>query len=222
MLQHLNDSIHSDPEDFNREEMMLTFNQNVSRVCIDIPIEDDDISEDPEDFPIILTSDDPDVTSTRPMVNVTIVDDDAVTIGFENEVFPSSEDQGTVQVCARILDGSLERQVTVMLMSRDGTAEEPEDYSSVLASLSFDGMTALQCVNISLENDEILEGMEEFEVVLNSPDEDEEGVILSPETAVVSIIDDDGELKNLIIGDYLNIPFCSCCDWVFGPCVQWE
>ena len=184
----MNDDV-PDPEDFKREEMMLTFDQNVSRVCIDIPIEDDDISEDPEDFPVILTSDDPDVSSTRPMTNVTIVDDDVVTIGFENEVYPSREDQGTVQVCARIFNSTLDREVTITLMTRDDTATEPDDYTSISTSISFDRETEEQCVDIPLENDDILESLENFEVILDP--EDEERIILSPEIAVVMVVDDD-------------------------------
>ena len=172
---------------------MLTFSPSISRACADIPIEDDDISEDPEDFPVVLTSDDPDFNSTTPMTTVTITDNDAVTIGFEMETYPALEDQGTVEVCARLMEGTLAREVVITFLTEDGSAQDPGDYTSVSVTLTFDGSTDRQCENIPLEDDMILEGVEEFNVVLES---DEERVTLSPERAVVRITDDDGKEGN--------------------------
>ena len=169
------------------------FSNSTSRVCVDIPIEDDDISEDPEDFPVVLTSDDPDVTSMMPRVNVTIVDNDEVTIGFEMEQYSVREDQGTVKVCARIMDGSLAREIAISLSTQDGSAKNPDDYSAMSATLIFNSNNDVQCVNISLMDDDILEGMEDFEVSLDQGEE--ERVILSPERAVVTIVNDDSEYR---------------------------
>ena len=176
-------------QDYNVTRANLTFDEETSIGCVDIPIVNDNISEDPEIFQIVLTSDDPDVSITQPMSDVTIVDDDVVTIGFENEVYPSREDQGTVEVCARIFNSTLDREVTITLMTRDDTATEPDDYTSISTSISFDRETEEQCVDIPLENDDILESLENFEVILDP--EDEERIILSPEIAVVMVVDDD-------------------------------
>ncbi len=181
-----------DPEDFTNLLSTFIFNEATSINCADIPIQDDDISEDPEDFAVVISSEDPDVSSTRPMANVTIIDNDNVTIGFEMEVYPAREDQGTVQVCARLMEGSLGREVAIILSTQDGSAREPEDYAGVSVTLSFDETTVVQCANITLGNDSVLEGVEEFQVVLDSGDE--EGIELSPERAVVMITDDDGKL----------------------------
>jgi len=91
---------------------------------VDIPIGDDNVTEPEEDFPITLVPDggDPDDPS-NPTVNVTITDDDRVTIGFERDVYPIREDQGSVEVCARVLMGRLARSVTVFLETRDLTAQ---------------------------------------------------------------------------------------------------
>ena len=45
-----------------------------------------------------------------------------VTIGFENETYPSDEGQGSVEVCARVIDGGLQRGVEVTLVTQDGSA----------------------------------------------------------------------------------------------------
>ena len=45
-----------------------------------------------------------------------------VTIGFENETYPSDEGQGSVEVCVRVIDGGLQRDVEVSLVTQDGSA----------------------------------------------------------------------------------------------------
>ena len=45
-----------------------------------------------------------------------------VTIGFENETYPSDEGQGSVEVCVRVIDGGLQRDVEVTLVTQDGSA----------------------------------------------------------------------------------------------------
>ena len=46
-----------------------------------------------------------------------------MTIGFEEMVYRVDEDGGTVEVCARVLDGSLETSVVTSVESVDGSAE---------------------------------------------------------------------------------------------------
>ena len=45
-----------------------------------------------------------------------------VTIGFENETYQSDEGQGSVEVCARVIDGGLQRDVEVTLVTQNGSA----------------------------------------------------------------------------------------------------
>ena len=103
---------------------MLSFNQETSRACANIPIEDDDITEDPEDFKVTLVPDGEDPNDPdNPMTNVTIIDNDNVTIGFERETYTATEDQGTQEVCVGILEGRLSRSVIVFLESSDLSAQ---------------------------------------------------------------------------------------------------
>ena len=66
---------------------------------------------------------------------------------------------------------------------------EPLDYIAITAELTFDPNNSRACVSIGLVDDSLLELTEEFQVSLST---DEEQVIVSPERAVVSIIDTDG------------------------------
>ena len=57
-----------------------------------------------------------------------------VTFGFEQTSYPAMEDQGTVEVCAILVSGSLEDVVTVLLSTQNGTAKGNQmniDYCSV-------------------------------------------------------------------------------------------
>lgn len=63
------------------------------------------------------------------------------------------------------------------------------DYTATTAELTFDPDNSRACVSIGLVDDSLLELTEEFQVSLST---DEEQVIVSPERAVVSIIDTDG------------------------------
>ena len=46
-----------------------------------------------------------------------------VIIGFENEMYSVDEVAGEVEVCARILDGELERDVIVVLATQPRSAD---------------------------------------------------------------------------------------------------
>ena len=69
-------------------------------------------------------------------------------------------------------------------------------------------------MDISIIDDGTVEGVEAFELLLTE-EVDEPFVTISPERAVVSIVDDDCEFNHLLFyktpSDYL---FYSCCDWI--------
>ena len=170
----------------------LFFDISTARACANIPITDNNVTEPPEDICVVLTPEDGDPADpTNSKTTVTIIDDDMVTIGFEREVYEVTEDEGTVEVCALIREGALNREVTISLFTRDSSATVPDDYSAVSTILSFDGDRTRQCVDITILRDGIVENLEDFEVLLVSVDS--VPVILSPDISVVMITDSDGE-----------------------------
>ena len=68
------------------------------------------------------------------------------------------------------------------------------DYTSSTETLTFDGSTSLQCVNIPIIEDVILEENERFTVSITTTDTD---VILNPDNGEVIILNDDGQHSNL-------------------------
>ncbi len=134
-----------------------------------------------------------------------------MTIGFESTTY-TTEEGTTVEVCAVIISGMLEREAVVTLTSRDGSAEgERElgnakskrmisfsssytagaDYTAVNSDLTFSEAVSRVCRNVSTEEDDILEGDEEFLLDLTTSDPD---VVVSVSEATVTITDDDGTL----------------------------
>ena len=57
--------------------------------------------------------------------------------------------------------------------------------------MSFDSVSDRSCIEVSLIDDNVLEGREELQISLSS---EEEFVDLNPATAVVSVTDTDGEM----------------------------
>ena len=55
-------------------------------------------------------------------MNVCVSVSPAVVIGFENETYTASEDQGSVTVCAQVMSGGLGRDVEVILATQDESA----------------------------------------------------------------------------------------------------
>ena len=70
----------------------------------------------------------------------------------------------------------------------------PGDYTAVTVVLTFTSMESRVCYNVSIGNDIVYEGLEDFEVELRSNDN---LINLSPDTALITIVDDDG--NNLLL-----------------------
>lgn len=136
----------TEPVDFSAVSVELTFNETTSRACVDVPIDDDDRVENPENFTVVVDGDDPDVDFVPPTSVVTIIDDDRVVIGFEMERYQGEEGQ-TVEVCVIIRNGTLEKPVLVEIFTGDLSAEGLKETWFVM-------MTLLTCVY--LQNQKIM------------------------------------------------------------------
>jgi len=75
------------------------------------------------------------------------------------------------------------------------------DFTQAIVPLVFGPSTSEMCTNISISEDRILEGVEDFSLQLITADP---AVILSPRTANVAITDMDGKLEIF----YANLILC--------------
>ena len=113
-----------------------------------------------------------------------------ITVGFELPRYTVNERDGTLEVCVSLLDGSLERTVTLTLFSQDdsATSTDPIDFSAVDLQIQFDDSVSRRCAIVPITDDDRVELAEIFVVQIRSNDTDVE---LEPPTAVVTILDDD-------------------------------
>ena len=92
--------------------------------CIVITINDDFDLESTEMFDVEITSTDSDVTILAPTSVVTILDNDMVGIGFEEEEYEVDEAMGSVEICVVVTSGSIQRQLVATLVTSDVSTGE--------------------------------------------------------------------------------------------------
>ncbi len=114
-----------------------------------------------------------------------IIDDPgAVTINiFNNEAF---ETEGIIQIPIEI-EGVLNQAITVQYATSDDSAESPEDYTSSKGIVIFDPNSSRGVIQISILDDDIIEGDEKFHITLSEPT----NAVLGKSIGVATIKDDD-------------------------------
>ena len=108
--------------DFSPVLQQLVFDGSITEHCVKVPIIDDFTLEDTETFDITLSSPDMDVALSFPTASVTILDNDMVGIGLEETEYDTSEGDGTVEICAVVTSGAIQRQLVASLSTFDLTA----------------------------------------------------------------------------------------------------
>ena len=92
-----------------------------NRKCIFLTIIDDFSVEDVESFRLTLSSNDPSVVATD-SATVSILDNDQLTLAIELPSYTVLESAGAVEVRVLISEGELQRAVSIMLNTQDGSA----------------------------------------------------------------------------------------------------
>ena len=201
------DGTATDGEDytgFSNKEIQLS--NDVDSVQVEIPILGNSVFENREFFRVVLSQHptraipygvelNPD--STRTSVEVTIVDDDEVAIGFQTGIsnYLLAENGGQREFDAQVVGGTLTQTVKVTFSTADGTAMEPLDYTAVTNEVLELSPSSLDRAAVFVHYDDLLEGTEVLEVFL-SPDPDNplpENIVLDPKYSRVqfSIFDPD-------------------------------
>ncbi|XP_064406058.1 uncharacterized protein LOC135351076 [Halichondria panicea] len=124
-----------------------------------------------------------------------IIESIAIDFRFTQDEYLVREDVGNVTVCLEIAtEGFLPRDVVVSLVTVNGNATEPEDYSFVNTTSTFFNATAqggpgsLMCIQIDIFNDNLIEFDEMFVVTADSPDPNVNTTFIM---ATVIILDED-------------------------------
>jgi hypothetical protein len=129
---------------------------------------------------------------------ITIVDDDHyVTVTQEHSRYNVSENRLSVVVCGVLntsdtIDCAVNYEFEISLNLRDISAVYQNDYGHSPVYLRFSACQNKACADISILNDNITEYDESFGIVLERAPNLDSRISLSPESAVVTIMDDDG------------------------------
>eukprot|EP00731_Ephydatia_muelleri_P002076 Em0001g2076a len=143
------------------------------KLCTNIVIINDNALENNEDFNIFLSTALLErglviVQSAHATERITIMEDmmDSVELGFEHKSYAVSASDGMVVVCVAIYNGTLERDVSVLIMtstdSSTSAATPGIDFTSVRIIMTFfsgqsEFVNSTQCIGISILNDETIE-----------------------------------------------------------------
>ena len=130
-----------------------------------------------------------------------------ISIGFDPP-YTVTEGDGSIEVCAVLISGSLERTVTLNFTLSTGddsaTSTDPVDFSAVAVDLQFDKMNTRVCIEILVTDDSIVEDRESFVLTIRSNDE-RLTVDNMRGTSTVLIIDNDRVEIGFERGKYLQI-----------------
>lgn len=187
----------SELTDYSKLLLTVPFSESDGdRLCINITIIDDLLLENDEIFTLLLTSTDSAVSVKLNMATVTILDDDVVTLALQPVQLTVAESSQQVQIMV-VLRGSLEREVSLMLDSDDGTASSlNKDYKIVSDKLTFPPSSATSSaltVNVTIIDDLLVEGMEYFTLCAVSMDAAAH-FIPGRNSTTIHIKDDDSKL----------------------------
>ncbi|KAL5468809.1 hypothetical protein EMCRGX_G029930 [Ephydatia muelleri] len=175
-------------------------NFSVHELTVDVSIVVNDLAEDDKVFSVELSLISPSsrVTIAPISAQVTIIDDNNVTIGFEHGSYQISkhQNQGRLPVKIQVLQGTLSRTVLLHVKTRDGSAIASTNYISIDSDLPAMNFSIHELtVNVSIIVNDLAEDDKVFSVELSliSPSS---RVTIAPISAQVTIIDD----NNVTIG----------------------
>ncbi|GBM76405.1 G-protein coupled receptor 98 [Araneus ventricosus] len=178
--------------DFESINGNVSFENGEMSQTISVPIKDDALKEDMENFMVeLLVEDDP---SMRSIAFVNIIDNDNNPGVFEFRESQVSVREGSARVSLTIIrtDGT-DGSVSLRLRTVDGSARLGEDYTLRSKVISFSDGEREKTVDIDIIDDNIREGPEHFKIGLFDPTN---GAILGPNSIfAVTILDDDGEFS---------------------------
>ena len=179
----------SSGSDYRSTSGTLTFAAGERQKTISVPLIDDGLVEDIEQFRLSLPGCHPVDLDTN--VYATIFDDDV--IGLSVFIRDTEGDEGIGEMDFVVtLSGSPTEQATVAYKTRDDTAVAGEDYTAVDDILTFAaGSDTLHTISVAIVDDARVDApTETFDVVLSDPDR----VVFAPgrrSTAVGTIIDNE-------------------------------
>lgn len=180
-------------QDYGAVAGRLVFNAGQTQQQIVVPITNDLLLENAENFFVDLTnpSNASLVGDGSSIATVNIADDDSgtSTIQFSTAAASLAEGDGSITLTV-VRSGGIGLAVSVNYASANGTATAGSDYTAVAGTLSFASGETQKTIVVLVTSDSFAEGNETFSVALSNPSA---GAALgSPSSETITINDDDG------------------------------
>lgn len=185
------------PWDYTSVELNTRFEPSHGhRKCLQLGIVDDWRLEDNEVLTLNLALTDPSIFLGLAQTSVTILDNDHVMVGLQPTLYTVEENIEQIELTVELL-GDIERDISVILESKDGTAFASDgDYIPFLEVLTFSkgsSSGSIRSARVYIQDDPLIERLEYFTVHL-SPVDVRVQIEQSREDATIYIISDDGML----------------------------
>ena len=186
--------------DYRHVATTVQFPANTASQTVDVTIVDTiTLESSPEYFTVNLEdrSEDPRIFVLSSPTTISITDNDSAKVVVDRTSYIISEHSSSITVCWTISEPTTSCPVdfpfTVRLLTEDGTAVSPADYTALDATLPFSSCDRRRCVRIPIVNDSIVEYPEAFTVRLERTDSLPESITFDQDrdVATVEIRDDD-------------------------------
>ena len=171
-------------EDYTSTMSTVTLSPMTPSVTFTVPITDDDTDEPDQMFTVVLSGAPADITLDPATATVTIIDNDAVVIGFDKATYSANEGDVTVEFTVSVTNGVLMETITLSYETMDGIAIAGEDYVLTTGTVTLTPMTPSVTFTVDIMEDTSQEPAEEFTVVLSGAPA---AITLDPATATVTI-----------------------------------
>ncbi|WP_237487955.1 Calx-beta domain-containing protein [Hufsiella arboris] len=166
---------------------------NTLSVDLDVPVLDDLISEQTETVDLVMNTvtSNSKVTADPTSARVNITDNDGVTLELSGAT-TVNEDAGTITYTVKLAGtagGTIQDAVTVKTDIASGTADSGSDFDYVPETLTFPAGSAIgtsRSFTVSIVNDDVLEGNEDFTVNIK----DAVGIATIGNNSVTTVISD--------------------------------
>ena len=181
-------------EDYMYNMGTITLSSSVTEEKIVVSITDDVLFENAEMFTVVLSGEPAGVTLTPDTAEVTINDNDSVTIGFQETTYRVTEGEGAKQAVVRVavLTGRIAPGVNIEVdySTSVDSAVAGSDYTTVAGTLTFNSMDTVHTIMIPITDDETYEDEERFTIDLNLVSSLAR-VSVAPAVSEILITDDD-------------------------------
>ncbi|MGL5077484.1 MAG: PQQ-dependent sugar dehydrogenase, partial [Waterburya sp.] len=179
-------------EDFTGHSATITFQPGETSKEIIIPISEDTISETDETFSISIGNPIGTVLGDIRTAKITILDNDnsdQATVAFSDVKYKISEDQNQATITV-VRTGETNKTVSVDYATSDDYARETLDYVATSGTLTFEPEETSKEIIIPIQNDDLPEISESFNLILNHPD----GIELGAKNTARLFIEDEDKL----------------------------